>query len=354
MTNDEFFMKRCLNLAFNGLGQTAPNPMVGCVITHEGVIIGEGYHTKCGSPHAEVNAIKGVKDKSLLAESTMYVSLEPCVHYGKTPPCTDLILEHKIPKLVIACTDSYNEVAGKGIAKLKEHGCCVNLGIMEKEARFLNRRFFTFHEKKRPYIILKWAETKDGFIDVIRKDKDPQTTNWISAEESRCLVHKWRTEEDAIMVGRGTACADNPTLNVRDWQGKNPLRLVIDRNLKLPEHLNIFNSESPTIVFNAVKNNQKQNIKWVKLIFDEELPARVCRYLYEQNVQSVIIEGGTKLINSFVQNNLWDEARVFIGHKTFGSGVKAPSVPTLPTDTTILGKDILSIFYKEKPSPFNF
>lgn len=346
MKNDIFFMKRCLILASHGLGQTAPNPMVGCVITHKGVIIGEGYHTKCGAPHAEVNAIENVKDKTLLPHATMYVSLEPCAHYGKTPPCADLIIKQKIPKVVIACTDSHSKVAGKGIAKLKEHGCHVSVGVMEQEARFLNRRFFTFHDKKRPYIILKWAETADGFIDVNRKKNDPQAPTWISGEESRCLVHKWRTEEDAIMVGRVTALTDNPTLNARDWQGKNPIRLIIDKNITLPPNLNVFNADSHTVVFNALKNAKKDNIRYVKISFEEDLPITIARYLYEQNVQSVIVEGGSRLINSFVQSKLWDEARVFKGRINFSSGVKAPAVPVLSSDTITMGNDVLNIFYR--------
>ena len=245
---DEKFMLRCHDLARLGIARTAPNPMVGCVIVLDEKIIGEGYHRKCGEAHAEVNAINSVSNHELLKKSTLYVSLEPCSHYGKTPPCTDLIISKKIPRVVIGCVDSFSEVSGRGIKKLKQAGCDVIVGVLENESRELNKRFFTFNEKKRPYIILKWAQTLDGFIDIIRTDENQIAPTWISNEHSRMLVHKWRSHEDAIMVGTNTAEKDNPSLNVRDWDGKNPLRVVLDRQLRLNEKLNLFNNKIQTII----------------------------------------------------------------------------------------------------------
>ncbi|MDD3875046.1 MAG: bifunctional diaminohydroxyphosphoribosylaminopyrimidine deaminase/5-amino-6-(5-phosphoribosylamino)uracil reductase RibD [Bacteroidales bacterium] len=336
-------MKRCLELAKKGLGNVSPNPLVGCVIVHDDKIIGEGYHIKYGQAHAEVNAINAVKDKSVLKHAALYVNLEPCSHYGKTPPCADLIVKHKIPKVFIGCVDSNIKVSGKGISTLEAGACHVTLGVLEEESRFINRRFFTFHEKRRPYIILKWAQTQDGFIDILRSENTPNSPNWITAEETRCLVHKWRTEEDAIMIGTKTAIADNPALTAREWHGKNPARIVIDRNMKLPNNLNIFNIDARTIVFNCLENKKYKNIDFVKVEFNDSLIDEICTYLYEQNIQSVIIEGGAMLLNSFIAGNLWDEARIFYGKKTFKLGLKAPEIYGYTLKNQKCGNDRLEV-----------
>jgi len=329
---DKKYMQRCLELAKLGLGTAAPNPMVGSVVVYDNKIIGEGYHQKCGEAHAEVNAINSVKDADLLEKSTLYVNLEPCAHYGRTPPCTDLIIEKKIPRVVIGCVDSFAEVSGNGIKKLKKSGCEVKVGILEKESKELNRRFFTFHKKKRPYIILKWAETKDGFIDKKRKSDETIEQNWITNQLSKKLVHKWRTEESAFMIGCRTAKKDNPQLTVRDWTGRNPIRVVLDRKLKLSADLKIFDKSARTLIFNSVKNEQKQNLNYIKIEFNNNVLVSVLTKLYELEIQSVVIEGGEKLLTSFINAGLWDEARVFVGNKYFKEGVKAPEFAFEPTE----------------------
>jgi diaminohydroxyphosphoribosylaminopyrimidine deaminase/5-amino-6-(5-phosphoribosylamino)uracil reductase len=285
--------------------------MVGAVIVHDNRIIGEGYTSPYGGPHAEVNAINAVKDKSLLKKSTIYVLLEPCSHFGKTPPCSDLIIKHNIPNVVIGCIDDNPEVAGKGIAKLKAHGCNVIVGVLEKECKDHLKRFFTFLNKKRPYIILKWAETQDGFIAPLSKDE--QKPVWITNIYSRQLVHKWRAEEQAILVGTNTVIADNPSLTVRDYEGENPIRIVLDNTNKLNKNYNVFDASAKTIQFT---NNE--------LDFDKPTASQICSALYQHNLNSVIIEGGSKTLQTFINENLWDEARVFIGKTEFKEGVKAP------------------------------
>jgi diaminohydroxyphosphoribosylaminopyrimidine deaminase / 5-amino-6-(5-phosphoribosylamino)uracil reductase len=321
----EVYIQRCLEIASKGLGNTAPNPMVGCVIVHNELVIGEGYHQRWGEAHAETNAINSVRQQELLKESVMYVNLEPCSHFGKTPPCTDLIISKGIPHVVIGAVDSNVEVAGKGIAKLRKSGCLVEVGILEEECRFLNRRFFTFHEKKRPYIILKWAQTLDGFIDNDRDGVDCPAP-WITNDLARSLVHKWRAEEQSIIVGTNTALKDNPQLNVRDWTGKDPLRIVLDRTLRLPENLNLFDGSVATIVFTEKPDKSRQNIDYIPIDFSKDVPAQVLEELYGRNIQTLIVEGGAVLLNSFISAGLWDEARVFIGEKVFGKGIKAPVI----------------------------
>ncbi|WP_304141377.1 bifunctional diaminohydroxyphosphoribosylaminopyrimidine deaminase/5-amino-6-(5-phosphoribosylamino)uracil reductase RibD [Mesoflavibacter zeaxanthinifaciens] len=313
MQTQEDYIKRCLQIAKNGLGTTRPNPMVGAVIVHNNSIIGEGYTSAYGGPHAEVNAVNSVKNKSLLKESTMYVLLEPCSHYGKTPPCSDLITHHNIPNVVIGCIDDNPEVAGKGIAKLKAHGCNVIVGILEAECKTHLKRFFAYHNKKRPYIILKWAETEDGFI--APETKDEQKPVWITNTYSRQLVHKWRTEEQAILVGTNTVMEDNPSLTVRDYTGENPIRIVIDKTNKLDESYKIFDSSAKTIKLTKTELN-----------FDSPLASQICNYLHQHNINSVIIEGGAKTLQTFINENLWDEARIFIGKTEFKSGTKAPQI----------------------------
>lgn len=331
MNFDEKYLLRCLELAKNGLGNVAPNPMVGCVIVFDGKIIGEGYHQEYGKAHAEVNAIHSVKDKTLLKKSTLYVNLEPCAHFGKTPPCANLIVEHHIPRVVIGCVDSFSEVSGKGIEKLKNAGIDVSVGVLEKESLELNKRFFTFHNKKRPYIILKWAETKDGFIDVQRINEIAGQThieidNWITSPLSKQLVHKWRSEEAAIMVGTNTALNDNPQLNVREWKGKNPTRVVVDLHDRLPQNLYVFDKSIPTLVFSLTKQEQENNLTFVKINDPKNLIQEVLDELYKRNIQSIIIEGGATLLQSFIDLNYWDEARIFVGNRKFTTGLKAPSL----------------------------
>lgn len=346
MNEYEKYMKRCLELAALGKGNTAPNPMVGSVIVLNDQIIGEGYHRRCGEAHAEVNAIASVKDQTLLVHSTLYVSLEPCAHYGKTPPCADLIVSKKIPHVVVGTTDSNKLVAGKGIEKLLQAGCKVDMGILEKECREINRRFFTFQEQKRPYIILKWAQTADGFIDIKRESTERAAR--ISNELSQTLVHKWRSEEQAIMVGTNTAMMDNPQLTTRKWPGKNPIRIVLDRNLRLPASLHLFDQSVPTIVFNEKSNQEQANRTYIQIAFSDKLIDSVLNELYKRNIQSVIIEGGAKLLNSFIEAGKWDEARVFTADKYFREGVKAPILNAEPNSQDWLKKDLLQVFRNKK------
>ena len=342
MQNEEIFMKRCIELANKAMGSVSPNPMVCSVIVCQDKIIGEGYHEKYGSHHAEVNAINNVKDKSLLSKSTLYVNLEPCAHFGKTPPCSDLIIEHKIPKVVIGCVDSFSEVSGKGIEKMKNSGIEVVVGVLEKESRVLNKRFFTFHEKKRSYIILKWAESIDGFI----APKNQTVPFWMTSNESKKLVHQWRSEEDAILVGRITAEKDNPSLTVREAEGNNPIRIVIDKDLKLSTDLNLFNTEANTLIFNNIKSDEKDTNKFIKIDFNN-LIENILQELYKQKIQSVIIEGGSKTLQSFIDTNMWDEARIFTTNKTLSKGVKSPTIKGEIISEDKIGEDALEILCNE-------
>ena len=331
-------MKKCLELAKKGMGYVSPNPMVGCVVVFNDQIIGEGYHQEYGTSHAEVNAIENVKDKSLLKKSTLYVNLEPCAHFGKTPPCTNLIIESEIPKVVIGCIDSYSEVSGKGIEKMQNTGIEIIEGILEKESRELNKRFFTFHEKKRPYVILKWAESKDGFMGPLNQNKP----FWMTSSESKKLVHKWRVEEEAILVGRITAKKDNPSLTVREVAGSNPIRIIIDKNLKLSSDLNLFNSEAKTIIFNTIKSEETGTNQFVKIDFNY-LTENILEELHKQNIQSVIIEGGSTTLQSFVDANIWDEARIFTANKLFSQGLKTPIIEGEIILEEEIGTDTLEI-----------
>lgn len=312
-------MKRALELAELGRGHVSPNPMVGCVIVHQDKIIGEGYHRKYGEAHAEVNAINDVKDNSLLRESTAFVTLEPCTHKGKTPPCADLLIKKQLKRVVIATRDPFEQVDGKGIDKLKEAGIEVTVGILESDAIQLNQRFFTSINKKRPYVILKWAQTSDGFV--ARENYD---SKWISNTSSRQLVHKWRTEEDAILVGKNTAIHDNPQLTSREWTGRNPIRVLLDSNLEVQRTSNLFNGEAPTLILNSLKEEKQRNIEWIKTEMNN--PWSVLRKLQEHKVQSVIIEGGYQVLNSFINENCWDEARIFISEEKFEKGIPAPAI----------------------------
>ncbi|WP_339333877.1 MULTISPECIES: bifunctional diaminohydroxyphosphoribosylaminopyrimidine deaminase/5-amino-6-(5-phosphoribosylamino)uracil reductase RibD [unclassified Croceitalea] len=328
MNIDEKYMLRCIELGKNGLGTTAPNPMVGCVIVHNNKIVGEGFTSPYGGPHAEVNAINSVKQKSILQDSTLYVTLEPCFHYGKTPPCVNLILKYKISKVVIGLKDTNPKVAGKSIQLLKEAGRKVAVGVLEKECRAHHKRFLSFQEKKRPYIILKWAETLDGFIapEKSMREKEPQPF-WITNEKSKQLVHRWRSQEQAILVGTNTILKDNPKLNVRHWKGKNPIRIFIDKSLKTRSDYNVLDSSVKTIIITAIKDESKY-IPGVDYDVTEfkDLPVEICGILHKHEITSVIIEGGTKTLQSFIDSRLWDEARIFAGTNTFDKGVKAPQI----------------------------
>jgi len=341
------YMQRCIELARSGLGKVAPNPMVGAVIVYENTIIGEGYHQQYGKAHAEVHAVESVKNKSLLSESTLYVSLEPCDHFGKTPPCTALILNHKIPRVVIGTVDPFDAVAGNGISRLRNAGLQVQVGILKSECNFLNRRFFTFHQKKRPYIILKWAQSQDGYLDKVRQQSDPACPTWITSPRLRALVHKWRTEEQAILVGANTALMDNPRLNVREWNGNNPLRILIDPKLQVPETFHLFDGSQPTIIFNEVKDLSVNTLDYIRIDVQKSIPEQILEVLHQKSVQSVIIEGGRMVLNTFIEKNLWDEARVFYGTPFFKAGVPAPVVYGKTHETIGFEKETLRIFYNQ-------
>lgn len=341
-------MQRCLSLAENACGKTYPNPMVGSVIVYNGKIIGEGFHQKAGLPHAEVNAIRSVKNKEFLNLSTLYVNLEPCAHVGKTPACSKLIIDSRIPRVVIGCRDTFDLVNGKGIDMLKAMAINVKIGVLEKESREVNRRFFTFHEKKRPYIILKWARTSDGFIDFERNPKTPIKPNWITDEYARMLVHKWRSEEQAVMAATDTVEKDNPKLNVRDWTGEQPLRIVLDRNLRLKENLSVFDHSQKTIVFTEKNKAAEENIEFVKISFEKTFYDDFLNVLYEREIQSVFIEGGAKFLQNLIDRNYWDEAREFIGNINFKKGLRAPVIPALPEQRTSFSGNSLLIYRNRK------
>ena len=343
MGANEIYIKRCIQLAKNGLGTSYPNPMVGSVIVYDGIIIGEGWHLKSGEPHAEVHAINSVKDKSLLPKSTIYVSLEPCSHYGKTPPCCDLIIKHKIPNVVVGTIDPNSKVAGSGIQRLQENGVNVTVGVLEKECNDLNKRFFTYHNKKRPYIILKWAESEDGFIAPSSKDKKEPV--WISDEFSRQLVHKWRSEEEAILVGTNTVLEDNPKLDVRDWFGKNPIRIIIDKTGKISLKHHVKDNTIKTLIITEQENlTSTENCIYENAIFDSKLTKNITHILYKYGIQSILIEGGRQTLQAFIDDSLWDEARVFIGTTHLKSGIKAP-VLNEKSEIKTAKKDQLKLFF---------
>ncbi|MEI6123328.1 MAG: bifunctional diaminohydroxyphosphoribosylaminopyrimidine deaminase/5-amino-6-(5-phosphoribosylamino)uracil reductase RibD [Bacteroidota bacterium] len=342
MTTDELYMQRCLELASNGRGNVAPNPMVGCVIVCDDRIIGEGFHIKFGGPHAEVHAIASVKNKELLKKSTLYVNLEPCSHFGKTPPCTHLIIKSGIPKVVVGMIDPFAEVNGNGLAMLKRADVEVVTEVLLEQCLELNQRFITFHKENRPYIILKWAQTRDAFIDKDRNAPEPHI-NWITNEHTRMLVHRWRAEEQAIITGTNTIRLDNPQLTVRDWTGSNPLRLVIDKNLQISAHAKVFSEDAKTMVFNAAKNEVVGHIEFVKLNFAVNIIPQILALLHQRNIQSLIVEGGRMLLQSFIDANLWDEARVFSGNLFFFGGTRAPQIHGTMASSINYGEDNLTI-----------
>ena len=331
-----FYMERCLRLAAMGTGNVAPNPMVGCVIVAGGRIVGEGFHACYGGPHAEVRAIESVKDKSCLQESTIYVSLEPCSHFGKTPPCADLIIKHGIKNVVIGATDPNPKVDGGGIRKLKDAGCNVISGILKEECRRLNIRFYTYHEKKRPYILLKWAQSADGYIGHLPQEGKPYIPTRISGPAGLRLVHKWRSEEQAIMVGTRTAILDNPSLTVREWKGINPLRIVFDRKLHLPLSLNIFDGTAPVwVVTESLETPAKEilppeKIKYIHVTPGADFWDVLLENLYRENIISVMVEGGADTISKLICRGLWDEARFFAADKCIGQGINAPKIGIMP------------------------
>jgi diaminohydroxyphosphoribosylaminopyrimidine deaminase/5-amino-6-(5-phosphoribosylamino)uracil reductase len=354
VNEQEKYIKRCIDLAKNGLSAAMPNPSVGAVLVFDNVIIGEGFTSAYGGKHAEVNAIESVKDIYLLAQATLYVSLEPCSHFGKTPPCADLIIASKIKKVIIGAKDSNEKVSGKGIQKLLDAGIDVEVGVLEKECREVNKRFFTFYEKQRPYIILKWAQTLDGFIAPNPETRNSKNPVWITNQYSRQLVHQWRSQEQAILVGTKTVLADNPKLNVRDVYGKNPLRIVLDRTGKINDSFHVKDNTLKTIVFTEKINMvSKENLIYENCIFDDNLLNFICLKLYKLNIQSIIIEGGSSTLNSFISSNFWDEANVFIGNTNFGSGIKAPKLPNGKIKKLVLKNDFL-INIKNHDNNHNF
>lgn len=340
-TEDEKYMAQAIALAELGGGYVAPNPKVGSVIVYNGQIIGQGYHEFYGGPHAEVNAVNSVIDQSLLSQATIYVTLEPCSHHGKTPPCADLLIRHHFKRVVIGSVDPFPLVNGGGIQRLKDAGIEVTVGVLKKECDYTNRRFFTFHQKKRPYIILKWAETADGFMDIDRTNPE-RKINWISNKESKKLVHQWRSEEQGILVGWKTVMNDNPQLNVRLVEGKNPIRIILDSNLQSPSDSHIFDQSQPTIIYNKIKDELINNLHYIQL--ENFTFASLLSAFYEQKILSILVEGGKKTLETFIEQNTWDEIRRFRSDKTFENGLKAPNITNKPNQTITLGNNKLDYY----------
>jgi diaminohydroxyphosphoribosylaminopyrimidine deaminase/5-amino-6-(5-phosphoribosylamino)uracil reductase len=341
---DNKFMKRCLELASKAEGLTYPNPMVGSVVVHDGKIIGEGFHLKAGSPHAEVNAINNVSDKVKLKNSTLYVNLEPCSHFGKTPPCADFIIANSIPRVVIGTLDTSEKVSGDGLARLRNAGCEIITGVLEKECRRLNKRFFTFHEKKRPYITLKWAQSADGYLDFLRSDNQKIGPNWITGKPERVLVHKWRACEQAILVGAGTLRADDPKLNVREWKGNSPVRLILSSSGSVDQDSSVNEKSAEDIVFTHNQDAIFANAKKVKLDYSVSSSLQIAEYLFNSGIQSLFIEGGAKVLNHFISAGIWDEAKIFTGGGYFRNGVKAPEISGALYSKTTFSKSTLEIY----------
>ena len=339
---DQKYMLRAIVLGKKALGSAAPNPMVGCVIVHNENIIGEGFTSAYGGAHAEVNAINSVADKSLLEKATLYVTLEPCSHHGKTPPCADLIVQHKIPKVVIGLKDPNPKVAGSGIHKIQQMGAEVQVGVLAEACREHHKRFLTFQEKKRPYIILKWAQTQDGFIapDKTSRKENPEPY-WITNAYSRQLVHRWRSDEMAILIGTSTALEDNPKLDVRNWAGRAPIRVLLDRSLKVPDAYTIKNGQVKTLLLTEKEGTNRQNLWYEQVVFDDNLGRTICNTLYKKNILSVIVEGGAKTLQTFIDSRLWDEARIFKNETCFHSGIPAPKINGGSSKQLYIGNDEL-------------
>lgn len=325
---DRLYMRRCLELADNGAGYVAPNPLVGAVIVYDGRVVGEGAHRHYGGNHAEANAVSSVKDKSILKDTAMYVSLEPCSHKGKQPPCCDLIIQCGIPKVYVATEDPNPLVAGKGIQRLCDAGVEVQVGLLKEDAQEQNRRFFTYQQKKRPYVVLKWAQSIDGFIDKKRDAGTPP--EWLTGAQGQLLVHRWRTEEPAIMVGANTVLRDNPRLTSRKWDGKNPLRVVFDKDLSLPKAAHIFNNEAKTLVLTYVgkpdSNRYPDTVEIQPIDPSAGVEEQVLAELYRREIQSILVEGGGYVLAQFIGKKLWDEARIFTASKVLMEGLPAPSL----------------------------
>lgn len=343
MLSDEKFMKRGIELAQLAQGNVAPNPMVGAVIVYNNKIIGEGYHQQFGGPHAEVNAVNNVEDQSLLSQSTIYVTLEPCSHFGKTPPCVDLIIKHKFKRVVIGARDPYAEVNGNGIQQLENNGIDTTLNCLENECRNLNKHFFTFHEKKRPYIFLKWAQTINGKID---NGSNDQKITWISSSESKTLVHQWRKQHQAILIGKNTVENDNPSLTVRAVNGRNPIRIILDSDASLKLDYNVFNNEAKTIVFNLIKQEKINNIEFIQL--NNMSIEAIIKKLTELNIISVLIEGGAQTLQSFIDTDLWDEIAILEGTPIFNEGTNAPILNKKSNYSFEYFGDTVSIYSKNK------
>ena len=340
-------MRRCLELASIGLPLAMPNPSVGAVLVFQDTIIGEGFTSPYGGSHGEVNCINSVTEnnKQYISQSTLYVSLEPCSHTGKTPPCSNLIIENKIPEVIIGCVDTFSLVAGKGIEMLQNKGVKTTVGILENECRELNKRFFTFHEKKRPFVILKWAQTSDKFIAPEKKKHGQE--RWITGELTKELVHKMRSEEMGILVGKNTVLVDNPSLTTRNYPGKNPTRIILDNKLQLwnsRSDFSVFNKDSKTLIVNSISNFEEDNFQGIKVEFDSNLIENLMTKLHQENLQSIIVEGGEITIDSFIKEGIWDEAFVFENEKKFKKGVKAPTLNLEANKVLSIGNDSLSIY----------
>ena len=332
MSSESKYMFRCLQLAQNGVSYVAPNPMVGAVVVCDDKIIGEGFHQRYGDVHAEPNAINDVKNKDLLIHSTLYVNLEPCSHYGKTPPCADFIVRHKIQRVVIGTLDPNPKVAGRGVEILRKAGVEVVVGVLEKECRTLNKRFFIFQEQKRPYVLLKWAQTADGFIDRNRK-YNSEAPLCISNSVTKQLTHKMRSENQAILVGANTVLLDNPSLTVRNWSGKSPIRIALDRLGRIPTKYNLFDGNVSTIIFTEKFRENETNLEFIKMTFDEHALKNILKILWEKSINSVLVEGGASILNSFIEAGLWDEANIEISPLEIGEGVHAPKLNKIPVSS---------------------
>lgn len=344
MDYESRYMSRCLQLAQFAGGYVAPNPMVGAVLVCDDKIIGEGFHQHFGEEHAEPNAIRAVKDPELLKRATMYVSLEPCSYYGKTPPCADLIVRNRIPRVVIGTLDPNPKVSGRGVEILRQAGIEVIVGVLEDECRELNKRFFIFQEQKRPYVLLKWAQTQDGFIDRIRKDSSEQPL-LISNNITKQLTHKMRAENQSILVGSNTVLLDNPSLTVRNWSGKSPIRIAIDRQGRIPDYSNVMDGSISTLIFTEKEQVNKHRVEFIKINFDKDSLKTILAEIYERNIHSVLIEGGAGILNSFIEAGLWDEANIEVSPQRISEGVAAPVLNILPVSRKIFeGHEWL--FYK--------
>lgn len=344
---DKKYMSRCLDLAMQAAGSTYPNPLVGSVIVARGSIIGEGYHKAAGTNHAEVNAIGNVTERSLIKEATLYVNMEPCSHYGKTPPCADFIIANGIREVVVGTIDTSSKVSGRGIDRLVKAGVKVTTGVLEAECRWINRRFFTYNEKRRPYIILKWAESADGYLDIDTSARDGRGSNWITGLEERTLVHRWRTQEQAILAGGNTIRVDNPQLNARLCQGRDPLRIILSKSGNVSADSALFKGEGKTLLFTE---NREVNIPRCEVVILD--PCRnsgeqIMDYLFDAEIQSIIIEGGAATLNHFISLNLWDEARIFKGNKCFYKGIPAPTIEGKEFETAIFKESQLRCITRE-------